>query len=99
MTRRPAELTGQQRAILAGVADGMTNEAIARRQRLGVEEMKTALAAMYRLLGANSRAHLVRLAYDRGLLVPPVPTGGSDQHIAACFAARACPCRKRAAVS
>lgn len=99
MTRRarqPFELSERQRTILEWVADGMTNAAIGRRLRLTEDAIKGAVSALCDQVGANSRTHLVRVAYDRGLLVVPVPSGGSDRHIAACFAARACPCRTRA---
>ena len=61
-------LTGREREVLALVAEGLGNAAIAERLTLGVETIRTHVAAVLRKLGARDRTHAVVIAYTQGLV-------------------------------
>ena len=68
-----AGLTGREMEVLALVADGHANAAIAARLHLGLSTIETHLRNIFRKLGARRRTEAVRVARDRGLLDPPAP--------------------------
>ena len=53
------------------MAEGLSNAAIAGRLVLGVETVRTHVAAVLRKLGARDRTHAVVLAYAQGLVHLP----------------------------
>ena len=61
-------LTGRETEVLVLMAEGLGNAGIAERLVLGVETVRTHVAAILRKLGARDRTHAVVLAYSRGLV-------------------------------
>jgi DNA-binding NarL/FixJ family response regulator len=61
-------LSARESDVLALMAEGLGNAAIAERLVLGVETVRTHVAAVLRKLGARDRTHAVVLAYSRGLV-------------------------------
>jgi DNA-binding NarL/FixJ family response regulator len=61
-------LTSRESEVLALMAEGWGNAAIAERLVLGVETVRTHVAAVLRKLGARDRTHAVVLAYGVGLV-------------------------------
>jgi len=61
-------LTVREQQVLALVAEGLGNAAIAERLTLGVETIRTHVAAILRKLGARDRTHAVVIAYTHGLV-------------------------------
>lgn len=68
-------LSGRERQILALVATQRDNNALAQLLGLSPLTVKTHVNRILRKLGATSRAHLVAIAYESGLIIPgsPVP--------------------------
>ncbi|MEV8287789.1 response regulator transcription factor [Streptomyces niveus] len=68
-------LSDRERQILALVATQRDNNALAQLLGLSPLTVKTHVNRILRKLGATSRAHLVAIAYESGLIVPgsPVP--------------------------
>ena len=64
----PAELTERERAVVAGVAGGLTNAEIAGALGLHQHTVEYHLARVFRKLGATRRLEAVVLAKERGLL-------------------------------
>jgi len=64
-------LTAREREVLAAMAEGLSNAAIADRLVLGVETIRTHVAAVLRKLGARDRTHAVVIAYAQGLVRLP----------------------------
>jgi DNA-binding NarL/FixJ family response regulator len=64
-------LTPREVDVLTGMADGLTNAEIAARLVLGVETVRTHVAAVLRKLGARDRTQAVVTAYGSGLLQLP----------------------------
>jgi len=62
------ELTEREREVLALVADGATNRAIARQLHLSEATVKTHLVHVYAKLGVDDRTAAVTTALRRGLL-------------------------------
>lgn len=62
------ELTRRERDVLALLADGLTNRAIADALGIGAETVKDHVASMYRKLDVNDRVSAVREAERFGLL-------------------------------
>lgn len=60
-------LTPREREVLAQMAQGRSNQAIAERLVLGVETVRTHVSAVLRKLGARDRTHAVVLAFTLGL--------------------------------
>jgi DNA-binding NarL/FixJ family response regulator len=67
-TQEPSPLTARDRAILACVAQGSTNEQIAIELGYSVSTVKAQLAALYGKIGANDRASALALCFRRGWL-------------------------------
>lgn len=61
-------LTGRETDVLALVADGLTNRAVARKLGISEATVKTHLAHVYTKLGVLDRAAAVREAWERGLV-------------------------------
>ena len=64
---RLARLTGQERRILALIADGLTNRQIAAELHLAEKTVESHRANLLRKLGMRDRVELVRYAIRRGL--------------------------------
>jgi DNA-binding CsgD family transcriptional regulator len=63
----PTEVTiARRRAILRLAADGLTNAQIAAEMWLAEDTVKGHMRALKRQYGANSRVHLVTLAFRAG---------------------------------
>jgi DNA-binding NarL/FixJ family response regulator len=67
------ELTDREREVVALVAHGLTNEQIAERLVVSPATAKTHVSRAMGKLHARDRAQLVVLAYEAGLVLPPVP--------------------------
>ena len=65
---RPREVSVRELEVLRLVADGLSNEAIARRLHVTVGTVKSHTVRLYRRLGARDRAHAVDVGWRRGLL-------------------------------
>lgn len=61
-------LTNRETDVLALVADGLTNRAVARKLGISEATVKTHLAHVYTKLGVLDRATAVREAWERGLV-------------------------------
>lgn len=62
------QLSAREQEILVLIAEGQTNEEIARTLILGRETIKTHVKTMLRKLAARNRSHAVALAFRLGLL-------------------------------
>jgi DNA-binding NarL/FixJ family response regulator len=67
------ELTDREREVVALVAHGCSNEAIAERLVVSPATAKTHVSRAMVKLRARDRAQLVVLAYEAGLVLPAVP--------------------------
>lgn len=65
-TQDPSPLTPRERAILECVAQGNTNEQIARELGHSISTVKAQLAAIYEKLGASDRASALAVCFRRG---------------------------------
>jgi DNA-binding CsgD family transcriptional regulator len=63
-----SELTRRETQILNYVALGFTNQEIGELLSIGMETVKTHSKNMLMKMGARTRAHLVTLAWERGML-------------------------------
>ncbi len=67
--RPPVEpLTTRERDVLSGLADGLSNKAIAVRLGISDETVKFHLSAIFGKLGASNRTDAVRQALRRGIV-------------------------------
>ena len=62
----PSPLTSRERAILACVAQGYTNEQISRELGHSISTVKAQLADLYQKLGATDRASALAVCFRRG---------------------------------
>jgi two-component system response regulator NreC len=69
-------LSDRERTVLARLAEGHTNQAIAEQLDLSVKTIESYRARLLRKLGLRSRADIVRYAVETGLLAP---RGTSDE--------------------
>lgn len=67
---RLSRLTEREREVLALVAEGLSNEEIARRLFLSPLTTKTHVSRILTKLAARDRAQLVVIAYESGLVTP-----------------------------
>jgi DNA-binding NarL/FixJ family response regulator len=65
-TQDPSPLTPRDRAILACVAQGSTNEQIAHELGHSISTVKAHLAALYERVGASDRASALAVCFRRG---------------------------------
>ena len=65
---RPQELTEREREVLALVADGLTNAAIAERLVVSVHTVRNHIANLSAKLGAHSKLEALSIAVREGLL-------------------------------
>lgn len=77
-SQRPSRYSGppltlRESQVLALLADGSTNAEVAARLVIGVETVRTHVAAVLRKLAARDRTHAAVLAHAYGLLGPPTP--------------------------
>jgi DNA-binding NarL/FixJ family response regulator len=63
-------LTQREREVMAQVADGLTNDQIARKLYMSTATVRTHVSRAMTKLGARDRAQLVVLAYKTGLVRP-----------------------------
>ena len=61
-------LTGREIEVLAALADGLSNRAIAARLGISEETVKFHLSAIFGKLGASNRTDAVRQALRRGIV-------------------------------
>ena len=64
------ELTDREREVMALAATGLSNCEIAERLVISPKTAKTHISRAMGKLGAHSRAQLVALAYETGLVTP-----------------------------
>jgi DNA-binding NarL/FixJ family response regulator len=69
---RAAGLTERETAILAALARGLSNEAIAKEFWVAEQTVKFHLTKIYRKLGVANRTEAARLAYQNGLVESPL---------------------------
>ena len=69
---RAAGLTERETTILAAVARGLSNEAIAKELWVTAKTVKFHLTNIYRKLGVSNRTEAARLAYQHGLVESPI---------------------------
>ena len=65
---RPAGLTDRESAILAALARGLSNDAIAKELWITKQTVKFHLTNIYRKLGVSNRTEATRYAYEHGLV-------------------------------
>ncbi|GAA3895000.1 response regulator transcription factor [Streptomyces lannensis] len=74
-TAAPAEppdgLTARETEVLVLIADGLTNQEIARRLHVSTATVKTHINNLFAKTGLKDRAGAVRYAYANGLVRPP----------------------------
>jgi len=73
-------LTDREREVLALVAEGLTNEEIAKRLILSPATARTHVGRLFAKLDARNRAQLVVLAYETGLVRPGWTTKSEAHH-------------------
>lgn len=68
-----AELTWRERQVVAAVADGLANKAVAQRLGISIRTVEGHLNHVFTKLGLSSRTELVRWAFAVGLATEPGP--------------------------
>ena len=63
-------LTEREREVLAGIAEGLSNDELARRLVVSTATAKTHVSRVLAKLGARDRAQLVVIAYESGVVRP-----------------------------
>jgi DNA-binding CsgD family transcriptional regulator len=99
-------LSPRELELLQHMSYGRSYPQLAATTNLASDTWKAYGRRLFTKLGCTDRAHAVRIGFELGLLtgyqpgLPPLRLqrgrvqGVSDRHIAACFAAEACPCRR-----
>jgi DNA-binding NarL/FixJ family response regulator len=64
-------LTAREAEVLALIADGLTNQEIARRLHVSMATVKTHINNLFAKTGLKDRAQAVRYAFTKGLVRPP----------------------------
>ncbi|MEW1641263.1 MULTISPECIES: response regulator transcription factor [unclassified Streptomyces] len=67
----PDGLTVRETEVLLLIADGLTNQEIARRLHVSTATVKTHINNLFAKTGLKDRAQAVRYAYGKGLVRPP----------------------------
>jgi DNA-binding NarL/FixJ family response regulator len=67
----PDGLTARECEVLVLIADGLTNQDIARRLHVSTATVKTHINNLFAKTGLKDRAQAVRYAYAKGLVRPP----------------------------
>ncbi|MEU3983118.1 response regulator transcription factor [Streptomyces sp. NPDC026672] len=67
----PDGLTGREMEVLVLIAEGLTNQEIARRLHVSTATVKTHINNLFAKTGLKDRAQAVRYAYGKGLVRPP----------------------------
>ncbi|ARP72711.1 DNA-binding response regulator [Streptomyces pluripotens] len=68
----PDGLTARETEVLVLIAEGLTNQEIARRLHVSTATVKTHINNLFAKTGLKDRAQAVRYAYGKGLASPPV---------------------------
>lgn len=71
-TEAPDGLTAREVEVLALIAEGLTNQEIARRLHVSTATVKTHINNLFAKTGIKDRAQAVRYAYAKGLVRPPM---------------------------
>jgi len=72
VTEAPDGLTAREAEVLVLIAEGLTNQEIARRLHVSTATVKTHINNLFAKTGLKDRAQAVRYAYAEGLVRPPV---------------------------
>jgi DNA-binding NarL/FixJ family response regulator len=67
----PDGLTARETEVLVLIADGLTNQEIARKLHVSTATVKTHINNLFAKTGLKDRAQAVRYAYAKGLVRPP----------------------------
>ncbi|MEU7058802.1 response regulator transcription factor [Streptomyces sp. NPDC046197] len=67
----PDGLTARETEVLALIAEGLTNQEIARKLHVSTATVKTHINNLFAKTGLKDRAQAVRYAYAKGLVAPP----------------------------
>lgn len=62
-------LTAQEREVLIGISEGMTNVQIGRSLFISEDAVKTRASKLFKKLGARDRANAVTIAFQNGILI------------------------------
>jgi DNA-binding NarL/FixJ family response regulator len=72
VTEAPDGLTARETEVLLLIAEGLSNQEIARRLHVSTATVKTHINNLFAKTGLKDRAQAVRYAYAKGLARPPV---------------------------
>jgi DNA-binding NarL/FixJ family response regulator len=72
----PDGLTARETEVLVLIAEGLTNQEIARRLHVSTATVKTHINNLFAKAGVRDRAQAVRYAYRNGIAQPPGLTSG-----------------------
>ncbi|MCD9872835.1 response regulator transcription factor [Streptomyces guryensis] len=72
VTEAPDGLTARETEVLLLIADGLSNQEIARKLHVSTATVKTHINNLFTKTGLKDRAQAVRYAYAKGLARPPV---------------------------
>ncbi|MGH3653182.1 response regulator [Glutamicibacter sp.] len=72
----PDDLTGREREVLDGLAEGLSNPQLAARLGIGQSTVKTHVSQVLAKLGVSTRLQAAKIAYAAGATSSPGKTGG-----------------------